>query len=112
MKKKRSKVLLLFCIGILLSTQFLSFYQEFRDEKKVEEFLNYIKENYNGYKIVYVDENGNEIKNEALETENDIAEESIMMTENTVDGYVTKEVETNKMTSGENKTEPYIPTND
>ncbi len=39
MKKKRYKLLLFLFIGILFSTQFLSFYQEFREEKKVEEFL-------------------------------------------------------------------------
>ena len=48
-------------------------------EDKVKEFLEYIKENYDGYKIVYVDENGKEI--------------------------------TDKITSNENKTEPYIPNN-
>lgn len=35
----------------------------------------------------------------------------IMMTENTVNGYVTKEVDTNTITSNENKIEPYIPNN-
>lgn len=80
-------------------------------EDKVQEFLNYIKENYDGYKIVYVNENGKEITDENVEIEENIVEERIMMTENTVNGYVTKEVETDKMTSNENKTEPYIPNN-
>lgn len=80
-------------------------------EDKVKEFLEYIKENYDGYKIVYVDENGREITDKNTETENNIVEEKIMMTENTVNGYVTKEVETDKITSNENKTEPYIPNN-
>ncbi len=80
-------------------------------EDKVQEFLNYIKENYDGYKIVYVDENGIEITNRNLETENNTEEGKIMVTENTVNGYVTKEIETDKMTSNENKTEPYIPNN-
>lgn len=80
-------------------------------EDKVQEFLNYIKENYDGYKIVYVDENGREITDKNLETENNIVEEKIMTTENTINGYVTKEVETDKMTSNENKVEPYIPNN-
>ena len=80
-------------------------------EDKVKEFLEYIKENYDGYKIVYVDENGREITDKNMETENNIVEEKIMMTENTVNGYVTKEVETDKITSNENKTEPYIPNN-
>ena len=80
-------------------------------EDKVKEFLEYIKENYDGYKIVYVDENGREITDKNTETENNIVEEKIMMTENTVNGYVTKEVETDKITSNENKTESYIPNN-
>lgn len=80
-------------------------------EEKVQEFLNYIKENYDGYKIVYVDEKGRGITDKNMETENNIVEEKIMMTENTVNGYVTKEVETDKITSNENKTEPYIPNN-
>ncbi len=78
---------------------------------KVQDFLNYIKENYDGYKIVYVDENGREITDKNMETENNIVEEKILTTENTINGYVTKEVETDKITSNENKTEPYIPNN-
>lgn len=80
-------------------------------EDKVQEFLNYIKENYDGYKIVYVNENDREITDKNMETENNIVEEKIMTTQNTVNGYVTKEVETDKMTSNENKTEAYIPNN-
>lgn len=80
-------------------------------EDKVKEFLQYIKENYDGYKIVYVDENGREITDKNMEAENNIVEEKMMTTENTVNGYITKEVETNKITSYENKTEPYIPNN-
>ena len=80
-------------------------------EDKVQEFLNYIKDNYNGYKIVYVDESGSGITDEEVKTEKNIVEEKIMMTENTVNGYVTKEVDTNIITSNENKIEPYIPNN-
>lgn len=78
---------------------------------KVQEFLDYIKDNYDGYKIVYVDENGSGITDEEVETEKNIVEEKIMMTENIVNGYVTKEVDTNIITSSENKIEPYIPNN-
>lgn len=74
-------------------------------EEKVQEFLDYMKENYVGYKIVYVDETGKEI----TENENNIVEEKIMTTENTVNGYVTNEVKNDKITSNENKIEPYIP---
>lgn len=80
-------------------------------EDKVQEFLDYIKENYDGYKIVYVDENGREITDKSEKTEKNIVEEKIMTTENTVNGYVTSEVENDKITSNENKIEPYIPNN-
>ena len=80
-------------------------------EDQVQEFLDYIKDNYNGYKIVYVDESGSGITDEEVKTEKNIVEEKIMMTENTVNGYVTKEVDTNTITSNENKIEPYIPNN-
>ena len=80
-------------------------------EDKVQEFLDYIKDNYNGYKIVYVDESGSGITDEEVKTEKNIVEEKILMTENTVNGYVTKEVDTNTITSNENKIEPYIPNN-
>ena len=62
-------------------------------EDKVKEFLQYIKENYDGYKIVYVDEEGKNIINE----ESNIEDEKIIMTENktkestVVDMVTTKE---------------------
>lgn len=71
-------------------------------EDKVQEFLRYIKGNYDGYKIVYVYENSKEITDK---------EDKIMMTENTVNGYVTKEVEIDKTTSKGNRAEAYIPNN-
>ena len=80
-------------------------------EDKVQEFLDYVKDNYDGYKIVYIDENDSRITDEEVEKEKNIVEEKIMMTENTVNGYVTKEVDTNIITSNENKIEPYIPNN-
>ena len=80
-------------------------------EDKVQEFLDYIKDNYNGYKIVYVGESGSGITDEEGRTEKNIEEEKLMLTENTVNGYVTKEVDTNTITSNENKIEPYIPNN-
>ena len=80
-------------------------------EDKVQEFLDYIKENYDGYKIVYVDENGRKITDKSEKTEKNIVEEKIMTTENTVNGYVTSELEDDKITSNENKIEPYIPNN-
>lgn len=80
-------------------------------EEKVQEFLDYMKENYVGYKIVYVDETGKEITDETTENENNIVEEKIMTTENTVNGYVTNEVKNDKITSNENNIESYIPNN-
>ena len=47
-------------------------------EDKVKEFLEYIKENYEGYKIVYVNEDGNNIINE----ESNIEDEKIIMMQN------------------------------
>lgn len=78
-------------------------------EDKVQEFIDYIIENYDGYKIVYVDQNGNEIIDANTQTPENIVEDIIMVTENTLNGYITKELETNKITSTQNKTEPYIP---
>lgn len=57
-------------------------------QDKVQDFLNYIKENYDGYKIVYIYENSKEITNK---------EDKIMMTENTAKGYITKEVNTEQI---------------
>ncbi len=61
-------------------------------EDKVQEFLNYIKENYDGYKIVYVDENGNDITDE----ENNIVEDKIIMMENKTTNTTIVDVNTTK----------------
>ena len=50
-------------------------------EEKVQEFLNYIKENYDGYQIIHVDENGNKIDKENNESENSV----VVMENNTKD---------------------------
>ena len=77
-------------------------YDEVRKNRKI----NPEEKPYNNfYKFI------KEMTDKNMETENNIVEEKIMMTENTVNGYVTKEVETDKITSNENKTEPYIPNN-
>ncbi len=47
-------------------------------EEKVQEFLNYIKENYDGYQIIHVDENGNKI----IDKENNESENSVVVMEN------------------------------
>ena len=49
--------------------------------EKVQEFLNYIKENYDGYQIIHVDENGNKIDKENNESENSV----VVMENNTKD---------------------------
>lgn len=60
-------------------------------EDKVQEFLDYIKENYDGYKIVYVDEN------DIIDKEVNDSEEDIIMTENkTKDNTVVDVVTTNE----------------
>lgn len=56
-------------------------------ENKVQAFLDYIKENNDGYQIVYVDRNGNKIVDEEGTQEeqniqNNIIKEDIMMIEN------------------------------
>lgn len=61
-------------------------------EDKVQEFLNYIKENYDGYKIVYVDENGNDITDE----ENNIVEDKMIMMENKTINTTIVDVNTTK----------------
>ncbi|MFR5684631.1 MAG: hypothetical protein ACLUD1_11455 [Clostridia bacterium] len=61
-------------------------------EDKVQEFLNYIKENYDGYKIVYVDENGNDITDE----ENNIVEDKMIMVENKTINTTIVDVNTTK----------------
>ncbi len=66
-------------------------------EDKVQEFLNYIKENYDGYKIVYVDEKGNNINNE----ENNVEDEKIIMIENKTKDTTAIDV----VTTNENKIE-------
>ena len=50
-------------------------------KEKVENFVNYILENYDGYKTIYVDENGDEITDNGLEeSKNSNAKEEIIMT--------------------------------
>lgn len=75
-------------------------------KEKVESFVNYIIENYNGYKTVYVDENGNELSMDNIE-ENEEATGN--------DTIVVYDIKTNETTqyipnsSNKNFTEPYNP---
>lgn len=70
-------------------------------EDKVQEFLKYIKDNYDGYKIVYI----NKEENNTINGENNMENEKIIMTENktkeslVVDAITTKE---NKIEAKEN----------
>lgn len=68
----------------------------FIGENKVQEFLEYIKENYDGYQIVYVNGNGNEI----TEGDNSV-EDKIVMMENTTKNVMT----VNVVTTPENRIE-------
>lgn len=72
-------------------------------EDKVQEFVNYIINNYEGFKIVYVDENGNEIDDTIDEEVNDTDEEQIVVMENNVvsSGIITDE---NDIYEGRNTT--------
>ena len=67
-------------------------------EDKVEEFLNYIKENYDGYEIVYIDENSTNVENNE-EKENIIMMENKIETTTAIDIVTTKE---NKIDEKEN----------
>ena len=64
-------------------------------EEKVQEFLNYLKENYDGYQIIHVDENGNKI----VDKENNENEDSVVVMENKtkdtgiIDTIITKKVD-------------------
>lgn len=73
---------------------------------KVEAFVNYVLENYQGYKIVYIYENVDEI----VDKEDNTVEE-IIMVENKLDGSkVTSTYEYNgTFIDGSNFTEPYNP---
>ena len=63
-------------------------------ENKVQEFFNYVKENYDGYQIVYIDENDdNALKEENIETNNEI-----VMVENTSKGYTYTNISTENKT--------------
>lgn len=73
-------------------------------EDKVQGFIDYISNNYEGYRIVYVDENGNEITDEE---EENIEGGTIMVTQNTANGSVSQEVDMNEISSGVNLTSIY-----
>lgn len=75
---------------------------------KVEAFVNYVLENYQGYKIVYIYENDDERVDK--KEDNNVIEE-IIMVENKLDGTkFTSTYEYNGTSiSGSNSTEPYNP---
>lgn len=73
-------------------------------EEKVQKFVNYIIENYDGYKIVYVDENGNELSRDNPKDKN-VEYDVIMFQNNTTNA--TKEYIPNSNASKQNFTEPY-----
>lgn len=53
-------------------------------KEKAQEFVHYILDNYEGYKIIYVDANGNRSEDEAVSKEGEnIVEEQIITVENT-----------------------------
>lgn len=58
-------------------------------EDKVQEFLNYIKENYDGYEIIYIDENSTNV-------ENNEENENIIMMENKIEKTTAIDIITTK----------------
>lgn len=74
-------------------------------EEKVQKFLNYIKENYDGYKIIYIYENKEEITNEEKE-EKIVTYNLLTKEEQIVNDTEIRNITTN--TSIENRTEPYV----
>lgn len=76
-------------------------------EGKIQEFLEYIKENYDGYEIVYIETNESTDTDSTLDE--NVIEDKILKMENMVDGYVVEEVDMNKVSSHINSIEPYIP---
>ena len=78
-------------------------------EEKVQEFIEYVINNYEGYRIVYVDKDGNEIKDTERNEEGNVLDDKIITTENTICENTTQEKNSITTTSSENKVEPYIP---
>ncbi len=67
-------------------------------EKKIQDFIDYISNNYDGYRIVYVDENGEEtnLLNE-LSTDENKDDGKIMVTQNTLNGVISEEFNMNEI---------------
>lgn len=75
-------------------------------KEKVRNFVNYIIDNYDGYKTIYVDENGNELSLDGLEEDDEETANGTILV------YDTKTNETTQYSpnySGKNFTEPYNP---
>ena len=53
-------------------------------KEKVQEFVNYIINNYEGYRIIYVDSNGNNFNDEIVQNGNGISEDSVVTVENNI----------------------------
>lgn len=82
-------------------------------EDKVQEFVNYILNNYEGFKIVYVDEDGNEISDaideeindnngeQIVVMENNVVSSEIIITENDIEGGRNNTTERNVIASSE-----------
>lgn len=70
-------------------------------EDKVQEFINYITFNYEGFKTIYIDKNGNEIndivdednkvEDKIVEMENNVVESEVVVTENNITKNVIEE---------------------
>ena len=74
-------------------------------ESKVQEFLNYIIDNYDGYKIVYVDKNQKETTDE-----NSTKDDTVVMYDITNNTTTYIKIDSTKNNGNPNSTEPYDPT--
>ena len=74
-------------------------------ESKVQEFLNYIIDNYDGYKIVYVDKNQKETTDE-----NSTKDDTVVMYDITNNTTTYIKIDSTKNNGNPNSTAPYDPT--
>lgn len=75
-------------------------------KEKVQKFVNYIIENYDGYKTVYVDENGNELSSDGLEDDDKGSENGSILVYNNKTNETTQYIPNS---SSKNFTKPYNP---
>ena len=75
-------------------------------KQKVKKFVNYIIENYDGYKTVYVDENGNELSLDTIEEDEEKNQKDSIVVYNNKINEITQYIPNS---NSKNFTEPYNP---